>query len=41
MEAAWLEGVDEVFSDYTVGQDGTSFTLPPNSDEIILTGSGL
>jgi ribonuclease Z len=41
MEAAWLDGVDDVFSDYTVGQDGTSFTLPPNSDEIILTGSGL
>ncbi len=41
MEAAWLEGVDDVFNDYTVGQDGTSFTLPPNSDEIILTGSGL
>jgi len=41
MEAAWLDGVDEVFSDYTLGRDGTSFTLPPDSDEIILTSGGL
>jgi ribonuclease Z len=41
MEAAWLEGVDEVYSEYTMGQDGTAFTLPPNSDEIILTSEGL
>lgn len=36
-EAAWLEGVDEVFENYTLSQDGTSFTLPPNSSEIIQT----
>jgi ribonuclease Z len=36
-EAAWLEGVDEVFENYTLSQDGTSFTLPPNSKEIIQT----
>jgi ribonuclease Z len=41
MEAAWLDGVDEVYSDYTMGRDGTAFTLPPNSDEIILTSKGL
>jgi ribonuclease Z len=41
MEAAWLEGVDDVYTDYTMGQDGTAFTLPPNSDEIILTSKGL
>jgi ribonuclease Z len=40
-KAAWLEGVDEVFTDYTVGQDGTTFSLPPDSDEIIRGGSGL
>ena len=34
MEAIWLEGVDEVFSDVTVGQDGTSISLPANSSEI-------
>jgi ribonuclease Z len=41
MEAAWLEGVDDVFSDYTVGVDGTTFSLPPNSDEILKTRSGI
>ena len=40
-KAAWLEGVDEIFTDYTVGKDGTTFTLPPNSDEIIKVGSSL
>ena len=40
-KAAWLEGVDEVFGDYTVGQDGVTFTLPPDSDEIIKVRSGL
>jgi len=37
-ESAWLEGVQEVFPNYTLSQDGTSFTLPPNSKEIIQTG---
>lgn len=36
-EAAWLEGVDAVFGNYTLSQDGTSFTLPPNTKEIIQT----
>lgn len=36
-EAAWLEGVDEVFENYVLSEDGTSYTLPPNSTEIILT----
>jgi ribonuclease Z len=40
-EAVWLEGVDEVFSDYTMGLDGTTFTLPPNSDEIIKVRDGI
>ena len=35
MEAIWLEGVDEVFSRFTLGKDGTSVSLPANSDEII------
>jgi hypothetical protein len=26
-----------VFENYTLSQDGTSFTLPPNSKEIIQT----
>jgi ribonuclease Z len=41
MEAAWLEGVDDVFSNYTVGQDGTAFSLPAGSSEIILTSKSL
>ena len=40
-EAAWLEGVAEVFPDYTLSRDGTAFTLPPNSKEIIQTSDGL
>lgn len=40
MEAAWLEGVDDVFSDYTVGRDGTAFSLPAGSDVIEKTSSG-
>ncbi len=40
-EAAWLQGVDDIFSRYTLGQDGTSFSLPANSTEIIATSTGL
>jgi len=35
MEAVWLEGVDDVFEDFTLGVDGTTFSLPPNSKEIL------
>jgi len=35
MEAIWLEGVGDVFSDFTLGEDGTSVSLPANSSEII------
>ena len=41
MEAIWLEGVDDVFSDFTVSQDGTSISLPAHSSEIIHRGSAL
>jgi ribonuclease Z len=41
MEAAWLEGVDDVYPDYTLGVDGTTFSLPASSKEIILTREGL
>ncbi|MFT4519520.1 MAG: ribonuclease Z [Halioglobus sp.] len=40
MEAAWLEGVDDVFSDYTMGRDGTTFSLPAGSKEIEITSKG-
>ncbi len=41
LEAVWLDGVDDIFQKYTLGQDGTSFSLPPNSREIIKTKSKL
>lgn len=41
MEAAWLEGVDDVFSKYTLGQDGTAFSLPAGSREIKLTSKSM
>ena len=40
-EALWLNGAGEIFPDYTVGQDGVSFSLPAKSDEIIMTRKGL
>ena len=33
-EAAWLTGVDEVFRNYTVGIDGTAFSLLVGSTKI-------
>lgn len=41
MEAAWLEGVDDIFNDYTLGEDGTTFSLPANSKEIIKIRQGM
>jgi ribonuclease Z len=40
-EALWQEGVDEVFDDYTLGLDGVTFSLPPNSAEINKVRSGI
>ena len=40
-EALWLKGVDDIFADYTLGQDGTSISLPANSTQIINTGAEL
>jgi ribonuclease Z len=40
-EALWLNGAEEIFSDYTIGEDGVSVTLPANSEEIRLTRKGL
>lgn len=41
MASAWLDGVEEVFPDYTLGEDGTAFSMPAGSEEIILTSSSL
>ena len=41
MEAAFLLGVGEIFPEYTLGEDGTAFSLPAGSKEIIQTSQGL
>ena len=40
-EILFLNGAQDIFSDYTVGQDGTAFSLPAGSDEIIRTSTGM
>jgi ribonuclease Z len=40
-ETLFLNGAEDVFADYTVGQDGTAFSLPAGSKEIIRTSTGL
>lgn len=35
LKAAWLTGVDEVFERYTLGEDGTGFSLPAGSTDIV------
>ena len=40
-KALYLDGAEDIFPDYTIGQDGVSFTLPAGSDEIRLTAEGL
>lgn len=37
----YLNGAEDIFPDYTIGQDGVSFTLPANSKEIVLTRDSL
>lgn len=41
LDSIWLDGVDDIFGEYTLGEDGTLFTLPPNSKEIIKISSGI
>jgi len=40
-EILFLNGAQDIFGDYTVGQDGTAFSLPAGSDAIIRTSKGL
>jgi len=37
----YLDGAEDIFPDYTIGEDGVAFTLPANSKEIIKTSDGL
>ncbi len=39
--ALFLDGAEAVFADYTIGEDGVTFSLPPDSDAIIQVGEGL
>jgi len=39
--ALYLNGADDIFPNYTIGQDGVAFSLPANSDGIIQTRDGL
>ena len=40
-KSMFLNGAEDIFPDYTIGQDGVSFSLPANSDDIIRTSLGL
>lgn len=37
----YLNGAEDIFPNYTIGEDGVSFSLPANSNEIIKTSDGL
>jgi hypothetical protein len=37
----FLNGAEDIFPEYTIGQDGVAFSLPANSDDIIRTSEGL
>jgi ribonuclease Z len=37
----WLDGAEDIFPEYTIGEDGIQFSLPANSKEIIRTSNGL
>lgn len=37
----FLNGAENIFPDYTIGEDGVAFSLPANTDEIIQTNDGL
>jgi ribonuclease Z len=34
-QALYLNGAEDIFPDYTIGEDGVAFSLPAHSDEII------
>lgn len=40
-ESLFLDGADEIFSNYTVGRDGVMFSMPANSKEINIIRDGL
>lgn len=40
-ETLFLNGAEDIFTQYTVGKDGTAFSLPAGSSDIIRTANGL
>jgi ribonuclease Z len=40
-ETLFLDGAEDIFAAYTVGKDGTAFSLPAGSSDIIQTSTGL
>ena len=40
-KAVFLNGAEDIFPEYTIGQDGVAFSLPAHSDKIIRTSEGL
>lgn len=40
-KALFLNGAEDIFPNYTIGEDGVAFSLPAGSDEIIQTSKGL
>ena len=40
-KALFLNGAEDIFPDYTIGEDGVEFSLPANSKDIIRTSDGL
>ena len=40
-ETLYLNGAEEIFENYTIGEDGVAFFLPAGSDDIIKTSDGL
>jgi ribonuclease Z len=37
----WLNGAEDIFPDYAVGEDGVAFSLAANSRDIIKMSDGL
>jgi ribonuclease Z len=37
----WLNGAEDIFPDYTIGEDGVAFSLPANSKDIVSISGGL
>ena len=41
LDSAWLDGVDVIFPKHTLGQDGTTISLPAGTRDVVLVRRGL